>query len=270
MAFSSRHWTFHHINLKKVVRQSEKDLITAIHQLSTGDISLDTDSFLRTLRRSIPASHPIYIFGTRDEVGIHNLRMIAKLEGPSVTYRATDSGKESALDKFVNVSKHLQLKLEAPVILQKNLSDQLVNGLQGMVRSLDKDGPSVFFPSLNITTKIKKEIFSVYGNANQTIAQRRQIPLALGYAITAHKSQGMPLDEVVVDCRYMKNVGQVGVAVGRVRSSAGIQLKNYRGRGSIPKVADEIKEFYQLDAKVVADDISCCKVNDLSEDFRKS
>lgn len=253
----------HHVNLTTVVRQREPQLIKAINELSTGDISAESDRYLKLLARPLPneISDPIFIYGTRDEVAVHNLRRIQDLNAASMVYRSRDTGKTSALDKFVNVPQQLLLKEHAKVILQKNLSNELVNGLQGVVEELESDGPIVFFPTLNIRSKLTRTSFSVYGRSNKILAQRHQIPLSLGYAITSHKSQGLTLNNVVVNCTRMKKPGQVGVAVGRVRSSSGLQLKEYaNNKDCAPKVSDEITKFYQIKPKDVATDRSCCQV----------
>ena len=55
-----------------------------------------------------------------------------------------------------------------PVVLLRNLSDKLVNGLIGKVVSCGDDGPVVNFPSIDVTTKLDKINFS--GNYLQFIS----------------------------------------------------------------------------------------------------
>lgn len=56
--------------------------------------------------------------------------------------------------------------------------------------------------------------------------EMKQIPLMLGWAITAHKSQGMTLSAVEVDMRSMFSSGQSYVALSRVFSVQGLTIKH--------------------------------------------
>ena len=53
-----------------------------------------------------------------------------------------------------------------------------------------------------------------------------QFPLRLAYAMTIHKSQGLTLDSAVIDIRAARDPGQAYVAVSRVKSLAGLWLKD--------------------------------------------
>ena len=60
------------------------------------------------------------------------------------------------------------------------------------------------------------------------LAKRTQYPLKLACSMTIQKSQGMTLDSSTVDSRNVSNPGQICVAVGRVRSTEGLCVKNFR------------------------------------------
>lgn len=101
-------------------------------------------------------------------------------------------------------------------MLIKNLSDSLVNGLQGVVVDLKPNAVTVKF--LNITTEVKREIFTVYSSVDsKVVASRHLIPLALAYGATIHKAQGLTLDRVEVDCSSIFKPGMLVVAIGRAR-----------------------------------------------------
>lgn len=58
--------------------------------------------------------------------------------GDLITCNSIDTGDESEMRKVV-VPKCLHLKLGCPVMLVKNFSTKLVNGIQGTVLSTGKD-----------------------------------------------------------------------------------------------------------------------------------
>lgn len=53
-----------------------------------------------------------------------------------------------------------------------------------------------------------------------------QLPVRLGYAVTAHRSQGMTLDNVFIDMTRSFESGQTYTALSRCRSLEGLYLKN--------------------------------------------
>ena len=97
-------------------------------------------------------------------------------------------------------------------MLLVNLSDDLVNGKIRTVTCVENDCIYVHF---QIVFKI-------------ILAKRSQFPIKVAYAVTIHKSQGMSLESVVVDCKNASFPGQIRVAVGRDKSSDGLMVKHFR------------------------------------------
>ena len=71
---------------------------------------------------------------------------------------------------------------------------------------------------------------------------RRQIPLALAWAVTAHKSQGMSLDEAYVDCSNFFAAGQAYVALSRLRSLSGLKMTGFNQQAV--RTSPVAKSFY--------------------------
>ena len=92
---------------------------------------------------------------------------ILQAESQLYEYRAEDDGDVQHLSKVL-APPTLWLKKDCPVVLLRNLSDKLVNGLIGKVVSCGDDGPVVNFPSIDVTTKLEKINFS--GNYLQLIS----------------------------------------------------------------------------------------------------
>jgi hypothetical protein len=74
----------------------------------------------------------IHVFGTNYEANFFNLRCLQQLPGEASTYTSMDTGSADHL-KTLTLKGRVTLKVGTPVILLKNLSDLLVNGLRGVV-----------------------------------------------------------------------------------------------------------------------------------------
>ncbi|XP_053380131.1 ATP-dependent DNA helicase PIF1-like [Mercenaria mercenaria] len=186
----------HKVVLTEVVRQDNECFIKAIHEVSKGTVSPETISFIKKLERPFPVGpdSSVVLFANNDLVNIYNRREILKCPGQIREFVSEDSGDIRVLIKS-NAPPRLWLKEGCPVILIRNLSKTLVNGLQGKVVDFEEGCPVVHFPSISCTTKLEKVSFTVFNpDKNMTIATRVQVPLKLAYAITIHKAQGMTLD----------------------------------------------------------------------------
>lgn len=76
----------------------------------------------------------------------------------------------------------------------------------------------------------------------ELVARRRQFPLALAWAVTIHKSQGMSLDRVSINLSRCFSPGQAYVAVSRARTLEGLNIEAWDGADSF-KAAPEFLAF---------------------------
>ena len=87
----------------------------------------------------------------------------------------------------------------------------------------------------------------------------KQIPLILAYALTIHKSQGMTLPDVYLDCEGAFDPGQLAVAISRVRDIKDITIVNFRP-GLCPPHPPIINGFYGSESTILEDCHSCCSM----------
>jgi len=71
-----------------------------------------------------------------------NQKKLSDLPGKEYKFEAFDSGSPKLLDDHTPVAKSFILKLNAQVMLLKNISVSagLVNGARGVVKNFDKNG----------------------------------------------------------------------------------------------------------------------------------
>ncbi|KAJ8305771.1 hypothetical protein KUTeg_016316 [Tegillarca granosa] len=184
--------------------------------------------------------------------------------GIEKVYVAEDTGSPDALQRC-RLPKKIHLKINSPVILLVNLSDELVNGLVGIVTDMKQDSVTVHFDSLERNFEMKKHMFPIYDiKLKKDIACRSQIPLKLAFALTVHRAQGLTLNRVHVHCRYMLQPGQVAVAFSRVRMKKDLRVSDFSEK-VVVKPPAEIEEFYCQIQALKKPDLKCCRNFELKE-----
>ncbi|MES9883831.1 MAG: AAA family ATPase [Sedimenticola sp.] len=168
----------HHIELTEIVRQSEPILIRAISEISTGTVTENTLSFLNSRNLEVAAEDTVHLFARNYKVDDFNRKKIMDLPGTLYEFNSTDEGENKSLLQKLTVPKNLWLKVGIPVILLRNITDRLVNGLRGRVCNIDDEGPTVEFKSVGITTRLER--FSFQGTCTCRCIYCLFIPSFLG------------------------------------------------------------------------------------------
>lgn len=174
--------------------------------------------------------------------------MLQTLPGAGHTFLATGSGKSDAASAAV--TQKLVLKPGAQVVLLKNLDPErgLMNGSRGVVVAVQasvkhtgKQAPLVKFHN-GVQRLIERERWEIKVG-DKTVGSQKQIPLALAWALTIHKSQGMTLDCAQIALAECFEYGQAYVALSRVRSLEGLELVSL-DRSKI-RAHPRVVEFYR-------------------------
>lgn len=263
--FESELWNdlnFKTIMLKKNYRQNETALINALSNMRINNLNAEDIKLLKTREcsQSDDLSDILHIFATNAEADNYNNYKFRNITEPEYTLFATDGiykGKElikkaenerdenilKRIDVVCNAEKSIALKLGVRVMLLTNLSfeDGLINGSCGVVEEITDDYVLVEFDN-GVTSQITKHDFEFYNN-DVLIAVRKQFPLRLAYGITIHKSQGMSLDKLVVDCSRIFEKGQAYVAFSRIKTLDGLYLFNFNPQKVM--VDEKVVDFYQ-------------------------
>ena len=245
-AFMSAAWleaNFHICYLTEQHRQDVNEttenvltLDTILNQIRQQAITYEAIDVLRATQTQDIQHNRTRLYTHNINVNKINERELEALSTEPVTFSASAFGEDKlveTLKKNVRTSDELILKVGAKVMFIKNNSELGVsNGSMGEVidfKPAKADKPeSVKLPviQLNGGDKVMAEAeeWVIEDENGEVLASYSQIPLALAWAITIHKSQGMTLEAAEIDLSKTFELGQGYVALSRLKSLAGLQL----------------------------------------------
>lgn len=217
-------------------RQDDADflaVLSAIRRNAFADNHLSHIEARRIAASAAPQSAP-KLYSHNVDVDRVNDRILAQLPGQAQTFAMSEQGPlplVGALKKGCISPETLALKPGAAVMFTKNNPQEgFVNGTLGTVEKFDKqDGYPIIRIRSGRSVKVEPEDWAMEENG-VVRARITQLPLRLAWAITVHKSQGMSLDEAVVDLSHVFEFGQGYVALSRVRRLSGLHVLGWNQR----------------------------------------
>ncbi|KAL1448322.1 hypothetical protein WDU94_000591 [Cyamophila willieti] len=162
-----------------------------------------------------------------------------KIDSPRyLNKRATEAVKKYEDDSSMTagLEHKIVLKLGARIMLRRNIdvSLGLVNGSIGTVQKIIQD-----IDNRSMVKKIKikfnhgleydlERVTTKFEVLPRAYVHREQFSLCLAYAITIHKSQGLSINNALMDIgSSVFSCGQAYVALSRVKSLSGVHLINF-------------------------------------------
>jgi hypothetical protein len=230
-AFDSAAWSaagFKTVELRRIMRQDEPDFVAALAKFRRGEIDGDTERLLRPRITTFPARDITRLFTHNSMVDRWNDFCLGELPGPESVREAETWGPQHQIDfleKNLLTPKVLRLKPGAKVMFTVNRPDDgFVNGQTGEVVSIGITSAVVFTEGRELEVSPYRWR---YDSNDPGTAWFEQLPLRLANALTIHKAQGLTLDSAFIDIRAAREPGQAYVALSRVRTLAGLHLKDW-------------------------------------------
>jgi ATP-dependent DNA helicase PIF1 len=260
-AFEAKSWEEANLSicyLHEQHRQSDAAFLDLLSAMRNGAITEKHKDLLRTrLPKNLEKMPNIKTRLFTHNVDVDNLNDIElqRITGKERVYEMRESGVPYLVSKLKEnclSPEKLRIRIGATVMFTRNNFDEgYVNGTLGTVTDYSSDGwPVVTSKAGNVfIAKPAEWSFEEYG---VTKAEISQVPLKLAWAITVHKSQGMSLDEAIIDLSKAFVEGQGYVAISRVRSLEGMVLEGVGKRtfDMHPKVVEYDKRLRELSGSI--------------------
>ena len=225
------------IKLNRVYRQNNKTFLDLLRRIRANHVMQDDIDNLNKNILGDSESHQneisITLTTKNNFAQFVNETELSKLKGESYCYIAEIEGEFDK--KYYPSEPKLILKKGAQVIFTKNdLEKRWVNGNIGIVSDLSdsylevKHENGSFYNVRRETWENIEYEYNEYGKkiVSKVVGYFTNYPVKLAWAITIHKSQGLTLDNVIIDFGEGTFAsGQAYVALSRVKSMDKLNLK---------------------------------------------
>lgn len=238
------------IELDQVMRQDDENTIRALNLIRKG---VNAPSVLSWINKQCEdnmteSEEAVTLCTTNKNAGFINTAYYQDIKRSERVYYAQVEGRfnEKPVDPYLKLKPTCRV-----IICANNTFAGYSNGQCGEIVELGDDYITVRLDEGNVV-KVAMKVWESYGYKREKGKIRKvvegtfeQIPVKLGYAITIHKSQGMTLDECVLDLGYGAFChGQTYVALSRIRSLNNLELERSVKRSDLI-VDQEVIDFYK-------------------------
>lgn len=220
------------LHLDLIHRQQDEEFRRLLTAVRHGSVTREMAQRLNEVgARPLPADPPLTLASRNDAVARINREALAALPGTEATALAEVDGDFGG--RTFPADEELRLKLGAHVMMLRNDPDgRWVNGSMGVVAKLGRGDLTVEIDGMRHDVEPavwERHRYSVSPDSQElqreVVAQFRQLPVRLGWAVTIHKAQGATLETARIDLgRKAFSPGQTYVALSRLTSLDGLYL----------------------------------------------
>jgi hypothetical protein len=216
------------------MRQTEPQFLDALEEARAGRFGEALAKLVRDRLNAKTTGTPIHLFATRRETDEYNSRKFDELKTePVMEFRTNYSFRPGDDVEFVEKDEFpippvLRLRPGAEIIFRNNdPGERWINGTRGRVLGFPKEGEEqcVQVEINGESVVVGRWIFKIANHRNETLATAENFPFHLAWGLTIHKSQGMSLDQAVIDLSRVFAPGQAYVALSRIRRTQGVFLR---------------------------------------------
>jgi len=236
-AFESTSWKefeFETIILTHIYRTDDKEFIELLSRIRDGFVNEDVHNHLNEFIKPLPQdlSEFTFLFGKNYSASLHNKAQLEFIDNELFIKEAQiikhiKSVKESEIDRFMDdarIEKDLEIKIGVPVLFTRN-SWNYFNGERGIVINIDNnfvyvqkaDSKIVKLEAVaqNKSKWVEKSINGKKEMLEEAVFSIYQFPIKLAFAITIHKSQGMSIEDLIIQTNEIFAPSQFYVALSR-------------------------------------------------------
>jgi len=245
-AFESSAWErfdFFTVELTHIYRTRDTHFIELLNSVRFGQIDEQKHNQLNEYIKPIPEclNEFTFLFGKNISASLHNKKQLSFIDSELFIKEAQivkhkKSAKESEVERFMNdarIDRKLELKIGSPVLFTRN-SWNYFNGERGTIVNIDhsyvyvqkSDNKLVKLEAVAQSKSEWKEV-SISGKkelVEENVFSIYQFPIKLAFAITIHKSQGMSIEDLIIETNEIFAPSQFYVALSRSSNPSRLNL----------------------------------------------
>ena len=243
--------------LRTQVRTEDREFAQILRDVRNGDVTDRVRALLKARTNPEPDDSWVRLLARRADVDQWNNRKLHALGTPIQSYTAVKDGHEGSLkslESAMPVPMTLQLAEGAYVMFRVNHPEGLwANGTTGYVEKVAAYHVVIRIADANgkpgdFSIGVQKHSFNIKGWDGSVLAEIKQLPVQLAWAVTIHKSQGATLDRAAVDLSNLWEPGQAYVAMSRVRRPEGLAVLRWSPDSFVSD--PDVKALYTVIEKI--------------------